>query len=343
MQRKITILAGYVAAMMAAAGARADVPQVTVDIAPVQSLAARVMAGLGEPALVVRPGASPHGFSMRPSEAAALQRAEVVFFVSGRLTPWFEEALEPLAGKAQIVELLEAEGSVRHNFRDAVVFGEDGHDHEHEEGEAHGDEHEEGHDEDHAHEDEQAHAGESDHDDDHGHAHVGVDPHGWLDPENGKVWLGVMAETLAEKDPDNAAAYRANAVAGQAEIDAAVAKAEALLAPVRDRAFVAQHDAYQYFEHRFGLQVAGAISLGDAVQPGPRRIAELREALKARDVVCVFSEPQFNPGLIATVFDGSDVRVAELDPLGTGLPRGAALYPALIERVAKDVASCLGE
>ena len=300
--------------MLQAAVAAAEVPDVATDIPPVHGLAARVMAGLGMPDLIIRPGASPHGYALRPSEAAALQRADAVFFVSAELTPWLERALKPLATGAELVELQSIPGGVSHDFRHRAVF----------------DTHRNGADSDES----------ADHVDDHDHA--GRDPHAWLDPQNGKLWLAAIAERLATLDPPNAETYRSNAAEGIAEIDAAMGAARVLLDPVRNARFVVFHDAYQYFEHRFGLHSVGAISLADASKPGPKRVSEIRAAVRQAGVVCVFSEPQFNPGLLRTVFEGSEARVAMLDPLGIGLPPGAGHYPALIRALAAEMAACLG-
>ena len=211
----------------------------------------------------------------------------------------------------------------------------DEHDHE-----DHGDDHADpAHDHD-AHEDHDDH-GHEDHDDAHDHDHSGLDPHGWLDPVNARVWLSAIAETLAEIDPENAETYRANAEAGRAELAEVIADVEARMAPLADQPFVVFHDAYQYFETRFGLNSAGAISLGDASQPSAARVAEIQQAMAERSVVCVFAEPQFDPSLVATVADGASVRSEVIDPLGQGLEPGAAFYPALIEQVAQSFEACL--
>lgn len=306
-----TLLIGIFLSLQTAM-AGAEVPAVATDIPPVHGLAARVMAGLGTPDLIIRPGASPHGYALRPSEAGALQRADLVFFVSHDLTPWLEQALAPLARDAELVELQSIPESISHAFRERAVFAaQEGADHY------------------------------QDHNHDHGHA--GRDPHAWLDPQNAKVWLGAMADHLAALDPENADVYRRNAAEGRAEIDAATDAARALLEPVKTTNFVVFHDAYQYFENRFDLHSLGAISQSDASRPGPKRIAEIRAAALAAGVACVFSEPQFNPAMINTVFEGTPVRMAMLDPLGIDLPPGAGHYPALIRALAKDMAACLGE
>ncbi|NVK13749.1 MAG: zinc ABC transporter substrate-binding protein [Rhodobacteraceae bacterium] len=339
-------------ALLAGAGAAwADVPRVAADIAPVHGLVARVMQGLGEPALVVPPGASPHGYAMRPSDARALDQADVVFWLGEALTPWLEGPLEELAGDAHRIELLESEGTTVLPFREGARFEAHAHDDQEEHGDHddHGHEdHAEGHD-DHAghdgHEghDHEEHAGEhghEDHADAHGHHHEGADPHAWLLPANAQAWLDVIAEELAEHDPDNAAAYRANAEAGKEEVAETVASVSATLEPFRAKPFIVFHDAYQYFEQGFGLSAAGAISLSDAVKPSPARVAEIRDVVAELKVACVFSEPQFNPGLVATVLDGTVAGTAVLDPLGAGLEPGPQFYPALLQEIGAAIAGC---
>ncbi|WP_254054854.1 zinc ABC transporter substrate-binding protein [Pseudophaeobacter sp. EL27] len=362
-----------VAALMGFAGVSlADVPKVATDIAPVHGLVARVMQGVGEPDMVVPAGASPHHHSMRPSEALALSRADVVFWMGEALTPWLEGAVEELAKDAHVVELLELEGGLALPFREGVGF--EAHDHGEEEGhdddhhDDHGDDHDdhEKHDDhddhaehddhdDHDHEEhaeaEHAHEDEHEdgHDDDHeghdhggheGHDHEGLDPHAWLSPENAKLWLDVIAAELSEHDAENAATYAANAAAGKQEIEAAKAEVLTGLEPLRSGGFVVFHDAYQYFEHSFGLQAAGAISLGDASDPSPARIAEIQQVVKDKQVSCVFSEPQFNPDMVATVLEGSGAKTVVIDPLGTGLELGAGFYPALLKELGAAMADC---
>jgi len=336
-------------------------PTVATDIPPVHALAARVMAGVGEPGLILPPGASPHAYSMKPSEAELVQEADVVFWVGAELTPWLERAVATLADDAASVPLLEAPDVVRLGYREGVTF--EPHDHEH--GDEHAAEADHAHDEaeaahDHDHEadaghdhghDETAEASH-DHDHDHGeaaaeaaahdHDHEGVDPHAWLDPVNGKAWLDAMAAALSEADPANASSYFQNAADGKAELDALMEEIRADLEPLADRSFVVFHDAYHYFEARFGIEATGAIRLGDAVEPGPRRVAEIQEAIRAQDAACVFAEPQFEPRLIETVVEGTDARVGVLDPLGADLELGPALYSELLGNLRDSLVDCLG-
>lgn len=321
-------------ATLMAGTALADVPSVAVDIAPVHSLVAQVMQGVGEPTLIIQPGGSPHEYSLRPSEAAALQDADIVFWVGEDLTPWMAGAVETLADGADVTTLLEVDGVTLLDFREGALFEAHSHehgDHDHD----HGDEH----DHDHAHGDEHAH--DHDHDHDHDHAHGEHDPHAWLSPDNAAVWLNAIAAELSATDPENAGTYFANAATAREELDGLVTEINATLEPVRGLSFVVFHDAYQYFETAFDFPASGAISIGDAVDPSPARIAEIQGRVADEGIQCVLSEPQFDPGLVATVMDGTEANTAVLDPLGSDLEPGPDLYPQLLRNLATSLAGCL--
>lgn len=169
----------------------------------------------------------------------------------------------------------------------------------------------------------------------------GIDPHAWLDPENGRVWLTAIAEMLAGADPDNAALYRENAVQAGAEIAALTDEIARLFPAPPARGFMVFHDAYHYFERAVGLEPLGAITLGDAASPGPAHIAALARIAAENTVSCVFAEPDYSQRLIDTVTGASRPEVVVLDPLGGSLPPGPGLYPALIGGMARDMAACL--
>ena len=327
---KKLFLATAVSSLALTSAALADAPTVAVDIPPVYSLVATVMEGVGTPDLIVQQGASPHGYSLRPAEAEALQNADVVFWVSEELEPWLERSIDSLAADALSVQLMEAEGATELVSRSGATFEKHSHgDEEGEEGEDH--DHEDHADADHDHEDEG-----HDHDE---HDHGAHDPHSWLDPQNAIVWLGVIAEDLSEVDPENAETYAKNAAEGKAQLEALVADVSGELKDFTTN-FIVFHDAYQYFENRFGISAAGSIRLSDATDPSPARIADIRDKVAELDITCAFAEPQFNPGLLETVFAGTDAKVGVLDPLGSGLDLGPNLYPQLIRDVADGLASC---
>jgi zinc transport system substrate-binding protein len=301
---------GVLVATCAMHPAAAAAPVVATDIAPVNSIVARVMEGVGTPGLVVPAGGSPHAYALRPSEARLLADAELVVWVGPALTPWLAGPLAALAPDASLVTLQDAPGVVTLPVRDGGGV------------EAHG----------HA-------AG-----DDHGHGDAGgIDGHLWLDPENAVAAAEAVAAALAAVDPEHSTAYLANAGAFASEVREQERRIDARLAPLRDRPFLVFHDAYQYFERRFGLTAAASVVLQDGVEPGVARVARIREQAQEDGIVCAFSEPAFEPKLLATVIEGSGVRTGVLDGLGASLPPGPGLYPALLEGVADSLEACLAD
>ena len=302
----------------------ADVPNVAADIAPVHSLVSRVMEGVGAPKLVIKSGASPHDYRLRPSEAKALQDADLVFWMGEELTPWMNGALETLASKASITTLLDQEGVTLHDFRESALF--EAHDHDDDKDHKDHDDHDD-------HDDDKDH---KDHDD-----HGGHDPHAWLSPENAKLWLNIIASKLSVADPQNAASYFMNAAAGQAEMEEMIVEVNVMLKPVQGGKFVVFHDAYQYFENDFDFYASGAISLGDSSDPSPARIQKVQKRIRDEGIQCVLAEPQFNEGLVVTVMEGSEATASVIDPLGAELNTGPNLYTQLIKNMAKTLRDCL--
>lgn len=284
-------------------------PRVVSDIAPVHSIIARVMEGAGEPVLLLPPGASPHGYALRPSEAAALEAAEIVFWVGPAYTPWLADALANLAGDARQLALQEAEGVTLLPVRDGGPFASHDHDHG---------------------------------DDAHHDAATGtVDGHLWLDPLNAVAIARSAAAVLAEADAENAGIYQTNAIEFAAEMEMLVAEITDRLAPVRNQRFLVFHDAYQYFESRFDIPAAGSIALHDTDLPGPARMAEIHARVRDQGLVCAFAEPQLNSSLMDTALEGTGTHRADLDPIGSTIDPGPGLYPALIRALANDLADCL--
>ena len=294
------------AAMAVALPAAAKVPVVAADIAPIASIAARVMQGVGTPGLILPPGASPHGYALRPSEARLLGEADIVVWVGPALTPWLADPIEALAPDAVRVTLQATPGVGTLAVRSGAAFEADS--------------------------DEPAPpAGEA-----------AIDGHLWLDPENAVAAARAIAAALAAADPEDAAAYTGNAEAFAHEMAAEQAAIAARLAPLRGRPYLVFHDAYHYFEHRFDFPAAGSIVLQDGAAPGTARVAAIRARVEDGGIVCAFAEPEFEPKLLRTVTEGTQVRTGVIDGLGAALTPGPGLYPALLAGVADSLAACLG-
>lgn len=361
------------AALLAATAAQAQTPAVMTEIPVTHSLVAQVMGTLGTPDLLLEPGADPHHFQLRPSQARAVAQADLVVWMGPDLTPWMARTTDTLSS-ARVLGLLEVSQTRLRPYSDAALLasGVEGHshgahddgahdhgdhdDHDHDdhghdghEHDDHGhDDHDSHHHDDHEHShDAHAHAHDDDDHDhtqahhDHDHQHGDIDPHAWLDPTNAQVWLAAIADELASLDPENADTYRANAQAGHARIDALHTELEAILAPARDTGIVVYHDAYGYLAARYGLNILGSVTLGDAAAPGAARISAIRANLEQAGAECIFPEANHPDAYVALVSEDSALRVgAPLDPAGTMLEAGPALYETLMRTMAEAIADC---
>jgi zinc transport system substrate-binding protein len=285
-------------------------PSVVASIKPVHSLVAAVMAGIGEPTLIVKGAASPHTYALKPSDAGALESADIVFWTGHGMEMFLADALETLATGAKVVELAESPGIELLPVREGGAF----------------EPHSDGDEAEHAHEH-----------DEHGEG----DMHFWLDPENAKLMVTQIATTLAEADPENASAYQANAETELVKLDELEAELAATLAPVADKPFIVFHDAYQYFEARFGLSLAGSVTVTPDTMPGAARIDELKAKVAELGATCVFAEPNFEPTIISAITEGSQAKSGVLDPEGGALTEGVELYPELLRGLAKSLVDCL--
>lgn len=304
-------------------------PLVVVSIKPIHSLVSAVMGETGTPDLLIEGAGSPHGYQLKPSQAARLQDANVIFWIGPELESFLEKTIETVATKAKSVALIDAPEVHRLPPRSGgaieehVHHGETGHEVEHDHEATHENEH------------------ESEHDEGHDHHAETVDPHVWLDPENAKAFVTTIAETLSAEDSENAEVYRANAASEIERLKGMSAEINAKLSPVRGRPFVVFHDAYQYFEHRFDIEAAGSITVNPELKPGAERVSEIRTKLKSLQAACVFSEPQFEPKIIKVVTEGTSARAGVLDPIGANLAAGPDQYQNLLMGMADAFVDCL--
>ena len=323
--------------------------KVVTSIKPIHSLASYLMDGVAKPDLIVDGYASPHGFALKPSHAKMLQNADLIFWVGEDLENFLEKPLKSVAKKAEKIELIEIKGLTKLKFRERNIFEEHEHGHKEDDHDDHAkkeddhDDHdhdkkekEHGHDE-HGHDDEHKKDGHDEHGHE-GHAHGEFDPHIWLDPMNAKVILSEMAEHLIENDQKNEAKYKANLKKAHNDLDKLTKKVKSELN--KDFKSVVFHDAYQYFEKRFGINVIGALTVNPDVMPGAEQLAEIREVIEHEKAKCIFSEPQFNPNIINSIASDTGVKTGVLDPLGANIDKGKNMYFDLIKDMSNSLKDC---
>ena len=312
---KSSIILSFLSFLTFFTSANADI-KVVASIKPIHSLASHLMHGVAKPDLIVDGYASPHGFALKPSHAKMLQNADIVFWVGEDIENFLEKPLDSIAKKAEKIELLEIKGLNKLKFRERNIF--DDHD-------------------DHGHDD-HGHKKKDDHDGHEGHHHGEHDPHIWLDPINAKVILNEMVEHLIENDAKNASTYKSNLEKALKDIDKLTI--EVMTDLNQSTSSIVFHDAYQYFEKRFNVNVLGAFTVNTDVMPGAEQLAEIREVIEHDKVACIFSEPQFNPDIINAVAKDMDIKTGVLDPLGATLSPGKTLYFDLIKNMSKSFKGC---
>ena len=314
--------------------ANADVSVVT-SIKPVHSLVSSVMQGVGSPTVIIEGAGSPHTYSLKPSQAKQLQDADLVFWIGDELETFLEGPIQNIAKNAKSIKLIDSHGLKKIKFREGGMFDEhdDHDDHDDHDKEKHAKDDHDDHD-DHG---KEKHA-KDDHDD---HGHGEFDPHVWLDPINAKAVVHEIEEALVKTDPKNAKKYEANADRIAGELDQLVTELRAQLQPVQDKGFIVFHDAYQYFEQRFGVSAIGSLTVSPEVMPGAERVSDLRNKIRDLKATCVFSEPQFEPKLVTTLAEGTGARTGVLDPLGASLTKGPDLYFQLVREMARSLKECL--
>jgi len=285
--------------------ANAEVKVVT-SIKPIHSLVSYIMDGVGKPDVIVDGYNSPHGFSLKPSHAKMLENADLVIWVGEDLEAFLEKPLQTIAKKAKNIELMDLKGIKKLEFREKNIFEE--------------------------------HDGHKEKDGHEGHGHGEHDPHVWLDPINAKVIIKEITNQLVQLDSKNSSIYKSNSKKALTDIDKLVKDIKKELN--KDLKFVVFHDAYQYFENRFDIQVLGALTINTDVMPGAEQLSEIREVIEHEKINCLFSEPQFNPAIIKSIAKDTKIKTDILDPLGAKLDKGMNLYFDLLKNMSSSFKGC---
>ena len=264
-----------------------DRPNVVADIAPVHSLISMVMKGIGEPQLLIPQNASPHHYAMRPSEARALQEANLVVYLGHDMTPWLEPLFETVAASAEPLDLSQVDGVLQLSYREGPVFGEqEGHD-DHDDHEGH-DHEEEGHDEE-----------------------LAFDPHSWLDPLAFKVQADVVLQHLIEVFPEGEDTFTANAEEFKSALDALHVGFDAALndGVCTDKTVVANHNAYSYMAYRYDIQFLTVHGLDPEGEPSAEDVAEVVEHINEEGITVLFVEEYTDQESVQSIVDETGVSI----------------------------------
>lgn len=289
------------AILITALPAWAEAPKVVVSVQPLHSIAASLMQGVAEPGLIVKGVQSEHGYALKPSDARMIAGADLVILVDEGYETFLKK---PLKGRdGQTLAVADLPGATVLKPREGKDHGQGGHHHDHD--------------------------------------HGSLDGHLWLDVGNARLLARTLADRLAKLDPAHHSAYTANLARLDQELDRLDQDLKSQLEPVRGKGFAVFHDAYHYFEDAYGLTQVGAITIDPDQPPSPKRLAALRDRLKASGAVCIFHEPQFPAAIVHDLAARTGIKVGQLDPQGADIPAGPAHYATLMRNLAQSLTSCL--
>ncbi len=167
-----------------------------------------------------------------------------------------------------------------------------------------------------------------------------TDPHLWLDPDNAIAMIDAITDALIGADPNNGDIYTENSQGVVHMIDDLVQTAMPKLAAAAGAQAILGHDSLGYFTDRFAIQIAGALSNGDATRPGAAHLSKLRKLYQSGTVDCVFLEPGQNPALLQALTGGAITDPVRLDPIGVLLEPGAGLYINLLDGLIDGFSTC---
>jgi manganese/iron transport system substrate-binding protein len=138
-------------------------------------------------------------------------------------------------------------------------------------------------------------------------------PHLWMDPVYAKHYVLAIRDALIAVDPAHADDYRRNAAAYNVRLDELIVSIRAKIAtvPPSQRYMVVFHNAWQYYNDRFGITTLGFVERNPGQEPNPQQVAQLVDLAKQHHVRGVFSEPEYSPKLLYAIAQGAGVKVVE--------------------------------
>lgn len=243
-------------------------------------------------------GASPHHYSLKPSDIKQLHNAQIIFRIDEELESFLNKSLQQVSKSTQIISLADIEG---------IHLLPINHQKTHKSAE---------------------------------HIHNSHDLHIWLNPNNAIVISKIIAAKLSKIDPAHGDDYRNNLDQLISKIQTADKELKEKLKPIAETPFIVFHNAWGYFEKHYGLKNVSVINQAPTRQLGAAKIKAIREEIKAKKIVCLFSEPQLQPEIIQTLIKGSYVKVVELDVLGSQINIDSNSYIELLNTLSNGFLSC---
>lgn len=280
------------------------VPNVVASIAPIHSLVSMVMEGVSEPSLLIKSAQSPHSASLVPSVHKKIIDADLIFWLGSEFETSLAKPISALAGPTQVVSLMTQPTIMRLMNRDSRRFDAV-----------------------------ELHGGDD-------HEKNMVDPHIWLSADNAVSMVKIISQILIEIDPQNRKQYLENTKKYSYKIQSVKQQTLKQLEHIKNVNYFVFHDAYQYYEHEFGLHFVGAFTNAPERKLGLKSVLNAKQSIEQNKVECLFYEPQFKPKLIVQIAKQTGVPISELDPVGLTLKPGVKQWFTLINNLSNTLVSC---
>lgn len=305
----------------ATAVANADV---LTTVKPLGFIANAITDGVTETKVLLPTSASPHDYSLKPSDVEQLQSAQLVVWIGEEMETFLEKSIEKLPKEKVLT--LEDVPAIKELVEHSGEEKEDKHDHKHDH------KHEHKHSHNHAHHDHS-------HD---GHSHD-EDWHIWLSPKASEHIAEQIAERLSQQLPEQKAKIAENLANFKATLATKNSEIAKQLEPVKSKGYYTFHDAYGYFEEAYGLKSLGSFTINPTVAPGAKTLNAIKKSIAQKKVQCLFAEPQFTPKVIESLSKDTSAKVGQLDPLGAKIELSKNAYPEFLQSLADQFGVCLAQ
>ncbi len=272
------------------------------SVRPIGFITEAIASGVTNTDILLPDGASPHTYSLKPSDLAKIKNADLIIWVGEDMEVFMPTVLKNVDEQKQIelMDVPEIKSLLRTNHHDEEIPH-----------------------------------------DDNDHHHGEYDEHIWLSPKIAKIIAKSIHDKLIELYPNKVQLLDANLnefITNLSETEQNIAKK---LISVQNRGYFVFHDAYGYFESQFGLKNLGSFTINPAVQPGVQTVYAIQKKLAEHQAVCVFREPQFSPAVIKKLVNGTNVKIGELNPLGTGIIVEKGAYSHFLLTLTQELLDCL--
>lgn len=303
-------------------------PNVVISIKPIHSLISFLMQEVKEPQVIVDGFLSEHEYYLKPSDIRILKQAQLVIWVGNTIDPFMNSYIKNAPSTQMIIKIQDIPGLHILSLRQGGVWEQHTHCHENELQEEinsrDGD----------LKENLNRECIEEDKDK--------IDGHLWLDPQNAKIIAAYISSQLIILDPQNQAIYLKNLSQLNLRLDEIDRQVAKNLTSHHQNPILVAHDAYQYFEKRYQLNVVGSVTLTPGESLSIKRLHDILGKISAYPQLCIFQEPQFNNQKLAEILNSSHtkVKIGTLDPIGANIPAGPNLYFELLTNLVNQILKC---